>query len=91
MAQSYRSRSKNLNYGAAIFLGRVYEKNDFCLYHQNVELMLHGANLTTVDHKDLLAVIVCNIDKYNCMVTGKYQDCPGQQALRLIFEESKEA
>lgn len=60
-----------------------------CLYHQNVKLMTDGANLR-VDYKDLLEVMVCNIDSYNCMIMGKCEDCPGKQALLDMFEESEE-
>lgn len=58
-----------------------------CLYHQNVKL-INGANLR-VDYKDLLEVLVCKTDNYNCMM-GKCQDCPGKQALIEMFEESEE-
>lgn len=59
-----------------------------CLYHQNVKLMIAGANLK-VDYKDLLDVLVCKTYSYNCMM-GKCEVCPGKQALLDMFEESED-
>lgn len=59
-----------------------------CLYHQNVKLMIQGANLK-VDYKDLLDIIVCDINSYQCM-TGDCGSCPGQEAFSEMFLESEE-
>lgn len=59
-----------------------------CLYHQNIKLMIEGAKLK-VDYKDLLDIIVCDVNNYKCM-TGGCELCPGEEALSDMFSESEE-
>ncbi|GBM04149.1 hypothetical protein AVEN_205225-1, partial [Araneus ventricosus] len=56
-----------------------------CLYHQNIKLMIEGANLK-VDYKDLLGIIVCDINNYKCMISD-CDLCPGKEALSNMFLE----
>uniref|UniRef100_A0A6P7GVN1 Uncharacterized protein LOC114343446 n=1 Tax=Diabrotica virgifera virgifera TaxID=50390 RepID=A0A6P7GVN1_DIAVI len=50
-----------------------------CKYHQNVKLMIAGANLNT-DYKDLIDLLVCNSESSECML-DLCELCPGRQFL----------
>ncbi|XP_063223012.1 uncharacterized protein LOC134531252 [Bacillus rossius redtenbacheri] len=60
-----------------------------CTYHQNVKLMVDGAKLMK-DYKDLLAILVCDMSSYECMM-GKCVKCPGSEALVSLFDEFEES
>lgn len=59
-----------------------------CPHHQNIKLMIDGPKLN-LDYKDLLDIIVCDKENYNCMMND-CSDCPGKQALLDMFNFSDE-
>ena len=56
-----------------------------CIYHQNIKLMLEGANMN-VDYKDLLALLACDIENYDCML-GNCEGCGSAEMLKTMLEE----
>lgn len=59
-----------------------------CIYHQNVKLMLEGGNVN-VDYKDLLELIVCSVDQFDCMM-GECPNCPGVDIISDFLTEEME-
>lgn len=59
-----------------------------CSYHQNVKLMIDGAKLN-VDYKDLIEALVCDVNKYECMM-GECEECGDENALVNTLLESDE-
>ena len=60
-----------------------------CSYHQNVKLMVEGATLNS-DYKDLLRVMVCDIESYKCM-SNECADCPGEEILTELLSAESES
>lgn len=56
-----------------------------CIFHQNIKLMIDGAKLN-VNYKDLLDVLVCDINNYSCMMS-LCKECPD---IGIIFEMFKD-
>lgn len=56
-----------------------------CIYHQNIKLMLQGANMN-VDYKDLLSLVACDVENYDCML-GNCEDCDSVEILKGMLEE----
>ena len=56
-----------------------------CTYHQNSVLLVSAIdwNLT---YKDLMKIMVCNIDNRDCMV-HRCENCPGAASLKLFLED----
>ena len=52
-----------------------------CEYHQNVKLLLASLPGPKLDHKSLMAKLVCNISERNCMIQ-RCEKCPGSSNLR---------
>lgn len=50
-----------------------------CLYHQNVKLMIEAAKINA-SYKDLLKLLVCDMNKESCMF-NKCSECPGKETL----------
>lgn len=59
-----------------------------CLYHQNIKLMLEGTGMN-VDYKDLLSLIACDLQKYDCMM-GVCPDCSNTDMLQEFLQEELE-
>jgi hypothetical protein len=59
-----------------------------CLYHQNIKLMIGGAKLN-IDYKELLDLLVCDINNYNCMMS-LCKECPGKETALEMLKESEE-
>jgi hypothetical protein len=47
-----------------------------CEYHQNVKLLLDSLPGPKLDHKSLMAKLVCDVSERNCMLR-RCQKCPG--------------
>ena len=52
-----------------------------CEYHQNVKLLLSSLPGPKLDHKSLMAKLVCNTSERNCMIHW-CEKCPGSSNLR---------
>ena len=63
----------------AFFLVLVELTQSVCTYHQNAKLLVDALNVKC-DYKDLLAKMVCLVERKECML-GQCDDCPGKQPL----------
>ena len=54
-----------------------------CNFHQNVALLAHSAN---EDYNNLLALMVCNSNSFDCMV-HRCDNCPGIRKLNDYFHQ----
>jgi hypothetical protein len=52
-----------------------------CEYHQNVKLLLDSLPGPKLDHKSLMAKLVCDVSERNCML-HRCEKCPGSDSLR---------
>ena len=52
-----------------------------CEYHQNVKLLLDSLPGPKLDHKSLMAKLVCDVSERNCML-HQCEKCPGSDSLR---------
>ena len=52
-----------------------------CEYHQNVKLQLDSLPSPKLDHKSLIAKLVCDVSERNCMLHW-CEKCPGSDSLR---------
>ena len=50
-----------------------------CTYHQNAKLLVDTLNVKC-DNTDLLAKMVCSVERTECML-GQCDECPGKQPL----------
>ncbi|KAL7989329.1 hypothetical protein Chor_011995 [Crotalus horridus] len=56
-----------------------------CTIHQNIKLMLQGANIKE-HYKLLMGKAVCDLNTKDCMLQ-RCQNCPGEEALIAHFDE----
>lgn len=59
-----------------------------CIYHQNVKLMIDCAKLN-VNYKELIDLLVCDINNYDCMM-DLCENCPGKESVLELFRDSEE-
>jgi hypothetical protein len=59
-----------------------------CSYHQNIKLMIVGANLN-IDYKDLLEELTCDINNYKCMM-NECDECGDVKGLLETLLQSEE-
>ena len=59
-----------------------------CTYHQNAVLLV-GAIDWNLTYKDLMKIVVCDIDNRECMV-HRCEHCPGAAALQSFLENKLE-
>lgn len=59
-----------------------------CVYHQNMKLMVNSAKLN-VDYKELIDLLVCDINNYDCMM-HLCERCPGKENMLELFRDSEE-
>ena len=54
-----------------------------CEYHQNVKLLLDSLPGPKLDHKSLMAKLVCDVSERNCML-HRCEKCPGSPSVCLF-------
>lgn len=57
-----------------------------CQYHQNVKLLVHAIPNLTLNYKELMEKMVCNLESKECML-HLCEQCPGKDNLELFVTQ----